>query len=292
MAGKRVIVTGAHSYLGQRVLAHLAGDHEITAVITPWTDDGGSIADDSINYVRADLTRPLDSELAAAVNRADRVLHFAWRRLKDENEAYAENLAMIENLQAHISQPAVLVFISSVAASPGTLSSYGRTKYRLAKKLIQDGAVVLVTGLIVDPEPKGPYKLLVDAVRKSPVSARITRGAVNVYPIRTADYLDAISTLLETDVSGGSYRLYPAKGCDLAEFLRLIEKKHKRARIPVFVPYGLSMAALKAARTLGILPSTLGEKLLTFLYKDDEYLSTHRTLPGTKGVDRPVEEMI
>jgi hypothetical protein len=41
-----------------------------------------------------------------------------------------------------------------------------------------------------------------------------------------------------------------------------------------------------------LLPSTLGEKLLTFLYKDEEYLATHQTLEGTESIDRPLDEMI
>jgi hypothetical protein len=52
------------------------------------------------------------------------------------------------------------------------------------------------------------------------------------------------------------------------------------------------MGSLKLLRSLGILPATLGEKLLTFLYKDEEYLAGHKTLPGTEAIDRPLSEMI
>jgi hypothetical protein len=61
-------------------------------------------------------------------------------------------------------------------------------------------------------------------------------------------------------------------------------------KIPV--SYGISMLSLTTARGIGVLPATLGEKLLTFLYKDDAYLASHATLPGTQGIDRPLEEMI
>ena len=199
---------------------------------------------------------------------------------------------MIANLQKSLSRPDALVFISSVAASPETLSRYGQTKFKVANKLREDGAIILVTGLIVDPEPKGPYKLLVDVVRKLPFSARFTQDSVKVYPIRTDDFLNAISVVLENEIPSGSYRVFPSNPQDINDFLMLIEKKYDRSGIKVPVSYGLSMGAIRAGHKASVLPATLGEKLMTFLYKDEEYLSTHATLPGTDSIDRPLSEMI
>jgi hypothetical protein len=52
------------------------------------------------------------------------------------------------------------------------------------------------------------------------------------------------------------------------------------------------MGSLKLFRNVGVLPAGLGEKLLTFLYKDDDYLATHAELPGMLSIDRSLEEMI
>jgi nucleoside-diphosphate-sugar epimerase len=294
MASKKVVLTGAHSYLGQKLLTYLSekGGYEIAAFITPWADESGLVTGESIKYFGVDLTNELTDEAAEAVRKATRVLHFAWIRGKGKEDVVEPNLAMIANLQKHLSRPEALVFISSVAASPETLSRYGRTKFRIANKLHEYGAIILVTGLIVDPEPKGPYKLLVDVVRKAPFLVRFTKNSVKVYPIRTDDFLNAIAVVLDNDIAPGSYRVYPSNPEDINDFLGLIEKKYKRSGIKIPVSYGLSMGALKAGSKVAMLPASLGEKLMTFLYKDEEYLSTHATLPGTESTDRPLSEMI
>lgn len=294
MTSKKVVVTGAHSYLGQKLLEHLVeeGAFEIAAFITPWSSEDGLVKVDAITYHKVDLRSELTAEAAAAVRNADRVLHFAWVRGKDETSVLSENMKMFENLRKHLSRPDALVFISSVAASPETFSTYGRTKFKAANELLKFGAVVLVTGLIVDKEPKGPYKLLVNVVKKFPLSVRFTKNSVKVYPIRTDDFLNAIETILTQPVTSGSYRLYPSNAADINNFLKQLEAKHSRARVPLPVSYPLAMGSLKLFHRTGILPASLGEKLLTFLYKDDAYLATHATLPGTENIDRPLEEMI
>lgn len=294
MTNKKVVVTGAHSYLGQKLLEHLVGigGFEITAFITPWAGENGLVTGEGISYHKVDLRDDLTGEAAAAVRNADRVLHFAWVRGQDEEEIFDANQKMFGSLKKNIARPDSLVFISSVAASPETLSTYGRTKFRAANDLVNYGAIVLVTGLIVDKEPKGPYKLLVNVVKKLPLSVRFNKNSVKVYPIRTDDFLKGIVTILSQPVASGSYRLYPSNAADINDFLKRLEAKYQRARMPFPVSYGVTLGALKLFRSIGLLPASLGEKLLTFLYKDDQYLSTHATLPGTEEIDRPLEEMI
>lgn len=294
MASKRLAVTGAHSYLGQKLLKFLfeKGGYDIAAFITPWASEDGLFAANGIRYIKADLTKPLDGTAGAEVKAADRVLHFAWVRNGSKEEVLEVNRSMIANLQQHLSRPDALVFISSVAASPKTLSRYGQTKYEIANQLKEYGAIILVTGLIVDKEPRGPYELLVKVVKKLPFSVRFTKNSVKVYPIRTDDFLNAINVVLSEEIDGGMYRVYPTRPDDINDFLALLEKKHVRGRLKIPVSYGLSMSSLKAAHGIGVLPATLGEKLLTFLYKDDAYLASHSTLPRTEGIDRPLDEMI
>jgi len=131
MASKRVVLTGAHSYLGQKLLRHLTekGGYEIAAFITPWAKTDGLFEADGIRYISADLTKPLEETAAAEVKAADRVLHFAWLRSGSKDEILKVNLSMIKNLQQHISRPEALFFISSVPASPETLSLYGQATF-------------------------------------------------------------------------------------------------------------------------------------------------------------------
>ena len=294
MTNRSVVVTGAHSYLGQKLLEHLSaiGGFKIAALITPWANEDGLIHNEGITYFKADLREALQANVAALVRNADRIMHFAWKRGKDEEKVLDDNRRMFENVKEHISSPDKLVFISSVAASPNTLSTYGKTKFKMAQQLSVYGAIILVTGLIVDKEPKGPYKLLVGVVKKFPFSVRFTKNSVKVYPIRTDDFLNGIVTILKEPISSGTYRLYPSDAADINDFLAQLEKRYSRFRVPLPISYGLALGILKSTRRLGVLPATLGEKLLTFLYKDEAYLAMHATLPGTENIDRPLDELI
>jgi len=294
MTNRSVVVTGAHSYLGQKLLEHLSaiGGFKIAALITPWANEDGLIHNEGITYFKADLREALQANVAALVRNADRIMHFAWKRGKDEEKVLDDNRRMFENVKEHISSPDKLVFISSVAASPHTLSTYGKTKFKMAQQLSVYGAIILVTGLIVDKEPKGPYKLLVGVVKKFPFSVRFTKNSVKVYPIRTDDFLNGIVTILKEPISSGTYRLYPSDAADINDFLAQLEKRYSRFRVPLPISYGLALGILKSTRRLGVLPATLGEKLLTFLFKDEAYLAMHATLPGTENIDRPLDELI
>jgi len=294
MTNRSVVVTGAHSYLGQKLLEHLSaiGGFKIAALITPWANEDGLIHNVGITYFKADLREALQANVAALVRNADRIMHFAWKRGKDEEKVLDDNRRMFENVKEHISSPDKLVFISSVAASPNTLSTYGKTKFKMAQQLSVYGAIILVTGLIVDKEPKGPYKLLVGVVKKFPFSVRFTKNSVKVYPIRTDDFLNGIVTILKEPISSGTYRLYPSDAADINDFLAQLEKRYSRFRVPLPISYGLALGILKSTRRLGVLPATLGEKLLTFLFKDEAYLAMHATLPGTENIDRPLDELI
>jgi len=294
MTNRSIVVTGAHSYLGQKLLEHFSaiGGFKIAALITPWANEDGLIHNVGITYFKADLREALHANVAALVRNADRIMHFAWKRGKDEEKVLDDNRRMFENVKEHISSPDKLVFISSVAASPHTLSTYGKTKFKMAQQLSVYGAIILVTGLIVDKEPKGPYKLLVGVVKKFPFSVRFTKNSVKVYPIRTDDFLNGIVTILKEPISSGTYRLYPSDAADINDFLAQLEKRYSRFRVPLPISYDLALGVLKSTRRLGVLPATLGEKLLTFLYKDEAYLATHATLPGTENIDRPLDELI
>jgi nucleoside-diphosphate-sugar epimerase len=293
MTSKKIVVTGAHSYLGQKLLRHLTktGGFEIAAFITPWADEKALVTGRDIKYFKVDLRESFDEAAAATVRNAESILHFAWVRGKDAEKVLGQNLSMFENLREHISRPERLVFISSVAASPQTLSTYGKTKFMAANLLAEYGAVILVTGLIVDKVPKGPYKLLVEFVKKLPLRVRFTKDSVRVYPISTDDFLNAVTTVISRSLPSGSYRVYPSDAADINDFLAELERRHTRARIPFPISYRLSMSSLKLFRRLGLLPSTIGEKLLTFLYKDEEYLARHKALPDNE-FDRPLSEMI
>ncbi|MBV9216496.1 MAG: hypothetical protein JO053_09985 [Acidobacteria bacterium] len=291
---KRIILAGAHSYLGQKVVEHLRNraDINLLGIISPWGSDSGIITGKGIEYTRADLAKTLTDKLASEIRSADLVLQFAWKRGGTEPEILSTNRSILKNVKEHVTDPEKLVFISSVAASPGAFSGYGRVKFRLANELREWGAVILVTGLIVDKEPRGPYALLSKVVKKSPIAVRFKGASVPVYPITTEDFLLVIDILIDKPLSSGTYRVFGSRPVDLNDMLAAIERKQGRSSVKIPLPYGLTLGGVSLLSKVPLFPSSLSEKLLTFLYKDEEYLAQHTGIPGTEFLDKDIDDLI
>ena len=273
-----VVITGGHSYLGQKFISHLikSEDIQIKAVITPWAHEEGLVREpERLRYLKADLTGAASYELREALKAADRIFHLAWLRGPNLSRVLEANQKMIDNLKDYVSEPESFCFISSVAASPETLSTYGKAKFQIAQRVIAAGGTVLVTGLIVDDEPRGPYKLLVDVVKSMPLAVRAAPGRIMVYPLKCEDLVAGLTHFVRSDAPAGSYRLFPSTPVDFNELIASIEKQFPRKRIKVRFSYALVMASIKALRGLRLPPAQLHEKLLTFLYKDENYLRKH-----------------
>lgn len=283
MDNRRVVLTGGHSYLGQKFIGHLLNskDVRIDAIITPWANEEGLVKQpERLRYIKADLTKPVSDELREALGSADQVVHFAWIRGSNLAQVLEANQQMIDNVSSYLNDPKSFCLISSVAASPETPSTYGQAKFKISQRVLESGGTVLVAGLIVDDEPKGPYKLLVDVVKALPLSVRAAPGAIKLYPLKAVDFVEGLAAFLRTYTTAGSYRLFPATPVDFNEMISSLEMKFPRKRMPVRFSYRLAMAAIKTLRGLHVPPMSLHEKLLTFLYKDENYLRSHQRIEG------------
>ena len=167
MTRRRVVITGAHSYLGSRAVAHLlqVADCEIYALVTPWAervDKGGE--SDRLHYLSVDLTQALAPEVVSVLASADRVLHLAWVRGRTLHRISRINEDIIDRLMTPISEASRFYFMSSVAAGPRAVSTYGRAKWEGARLVAAKGGNVLVCGLVVEARPRGPYKVICNLV--------------------------------------------------------------------------------------------------------------------------------
>ncbi len=295
MDKKLIMLTGGHSYLGQKFISHLlnSGDAHIKALITPWAESEGLVQEpERLQYLTADLTEELSDEVKKDLREADYAVHFAWKRGTSFSEVLEANQKMVANILSHLREPKRFIFISTVAASPETLSLYGKTKFLVAQRVLGDGGLVVAAGLIVDDEPQGPYKLLVNVAKSMPVGVRATPGAVKLYPVKADDFVAGLKHLLDSEPQTGSYRLFPERAVDLNDFLSRLETKHGRKRLRIRFSYGLALSALKTLRSLHVPPKPLQEKLITFLYKDEKYLSAHKKIEGFERLERPLSELV
>ena len=281
--GKRIVVTGANSYLGRNVVQGLlAKEHcDVYALISPRSAGLQIEGRSGVRVIRADLCCALTGEVVDILRGADRVFHLAWVRKGRPREVQAANDAMIQNLLSAVRSPGRFYFMSSVAASPTATSGYGMAKWSVQQIVLKQGGIVLVCGLVVEPVPQGPYHLLCRAVRSLPVSIRMTAGSLKVYPVHIDDVVACIGDAVESDRPSGTYRLFASVPPDVNDFLQAIERQYPKARIPFALdPLGLTrwMTALSCVR---LMPAAWIDKMLTFLNKNQVYLDSIQQWPGT-----------
>ncbi len=267
---RRIVVTGARSFVARLLIDHLAGRPEMaaTGVVSPRADAGPAPVCPCLS---ADLTQPLPAALARALNGAERVFHFAWDRIIDRDAAMARNRAMIDNLIDAMSDPAGFVFISTTSAGPAAPGTYGAVNFAMEAHVRARGGTVLVLGLIADADAGTAYRAISGAVRGLPLHF-IFDGGFRFFPLTPAEAIAAFKALLD-EAEPGTYGAFPPGGVDAATFIGEIERAAPRLRIPAYVPRRAILGAVR-----WIWPAGLRERLATFLYFDAARLAAVRPL--------------
>ena len=281
MADYRLVVTGANAPLAQSLIKGLltTGAGPILGLISPWCDRSRLAADeDELEYLATDLTTPLPAEAAEAVRAAGAVLHLAWVRSGDVETATDRNLAILDNLAAAMDSMEKLYFMSSVAAGADAPSAYGRSKYLIEERVRALGGNVLVCGLVMSEPPQTAFKMLVGLTSKLPLAVRFVLGAPRVYPVALADLDRGVRDTLTAAAPVGTVAFYRAGGVALNAFLKRLEARRGGVRLPLPLPAGPMLAVGRLARHTPL--KGLGEKIATFLYKDDRRLAALPPPPG------------
>jgi len=275
--GEPVVVTGAHSVLGSMLCAHLAGQQEpVIGLITPWADS----ADLAIQTVRADLRKPLPSDVCDLIRRSGQVFHLAWARGAGTR---TENIAMIDHLMSCVRAPAHFHLMSSVAAGPRAESEYGKSKWEATQRVRKAGGNVLVCGLVSGDHPKLPFNQLQAAVGRSWLSLEL-KQPVKVYPISTVQLFEAITGILRAPPPPGCYGLFQKNGPDLNQLLRQIEQGSPRRRWKLTLRQQWIEQVARVLKKLKLPPHSAWERALTLLQKDAALLDD---LPQLNGVRPP-----
>jgi hypothetical protein len=258
-------------------------DHRIVALVSPRCNETDPDSHNGrVLYHKYDLSKPLSSEIQSLIRNADTVLHFAWTRGADFKTVNDLNISMIKNLMAPMPDPSSFFFISSVADSPNTLSTYGITKHNCSKYVRQAGGSVLVCGLVVTPDPSaGSYRMLYETLKKYPVAVSISRGEPAVFPIRLIDLVKTIMVVCNSKLDPEIYKMY-GEGIEFNRFVNLIEElfPKKRIRIRFNVKFLLKTAAFLKKSKLA--PVKICDQILTFFYKDADYLNSHQDIANSE----------
>jgi nucleoside-diphosphate-sugar epimerase len=268
MAIRRVLVTGAGSYLGDALIRALArlDTCEVTALGSPRWDASGPAR---VQCWRADLTRPLKATIADAVMEADSVLHLAWTRGANPRTVQADNAAMLTQLiEDRLDR---VTFTSTVAAGPNAPSVYGRTKQMIADRVAQAGGRVLVLGGVIGEPPGGSYAELCRSVATSRLALRFAAPEPQLH-ITTRDTVIAeLIACAYGERSPGIHAVFDRTPVGINAFMADLEARAPRARLPTPV---WTQAVVGAAR--GLRRTHAGpflDRLVSFIGRDQRWLS-------------------
>ena len=283
MIDHRILITGAHSYLGSRVTQYLLSksNYDIYALVTPWSEGLNQGTESGrLHYLRYDLTQPFSPEIKALLASVGHVFHFAWVRGHNLQRVTELNENIIDSLMEPMSDPSRFYFFSSVGAAPGASSTYGLAKWNAMNLVRAKGGSVLVCGLVVDLEPKGPFKMLCTFVEKLPISLRSADGEPRIYPVHINDVLACVQHTVEINPSPGNYKIFITGGLDFNQFLAKLEERYPKTRIKITLNLQYILRSVALIKRSRLAPQGLSDRILTFLYKDDDYLRSHNEIPG------------
>lgn len=292
MSSKRIVITGAHSYIGRNLVDKLLKetDWAIGGIVTPWARAGQTMAEvpDRYRVMAADLAEPLPPEAATWLAEADMVVHVAWVRGPDVRRSAEVNGRVVENLIDAKSENAGIIFMSSVSASPDAEGFYGRSKWAVGERIVEADGVALVVGLVHDMEPGGPYAALSAIPEKLPVRARTFWGDADVYTTRLDDLMTALRQAIENPPAAGRYRCFGPGPNQLNEILGAIERRHPRFRIPLPLPARPIRWVMRGGRAVHAVPAGIADRFLTLLYTDPAPLQDLPPLPGVTFAPYPI----
>ena len=201
-----------------------------------------------------------------AANRFEwRAYDLGWRQLPDElfegvrvlvHAAYAKrdyerNVSGTLLLCEHAARCGVrsIVFLSSLAAHPDALSSYGKQKYELQQRIGALGALVVRPGLVVGDG--GLFGAMRDALRAHRVVPLIDGGRQPLQTVYVDDLVDAICAAAGRGAAG-TYTVAEEDPVPFREFYAaLAERMNVRVRF-VGVPFWAADLAVKAGGALRV----------------------------------------
>ena len=94
-----------------------------------------NIKHEKIKLIRQNLLEPHSNELKLILNEIDFLVHYAWIRPKNPANSITHNTKIIKNIFVNLNKKVKIIFLSSVAGIPESISHYGKSKYKTLGRL-------------------------------------------------------------------------------------------------------------------------------------------------------------
>ncbi len=204
----------------------------------------------------------------------DAVVHAAFDMGGAGPEREQRNFSATRNLLAAArDQGKFFVFISSMSAHDGALSSYGRAKRAIERTLDPAVDAIVRPGVIVGPG--GVYARMLLSLQRAPLVPVFYGGSQPVQPVGLEELVEALVRIV-TRRATGEFNLGTPDPMSIRELYSRMLAANGLSRILVPLPGGLVLPVLRGAESIGLrLPLTaenlLGQKCLRAFTTADSF---------------------
>lgn len=271
-----VLVTGAYTPLGRRIVERLAHAGWAVHLLTPPGKVGTMKLPRRVFEMEGSLDRI--SDLEVAVRDCNRVLHLAECSMSRKPEDYRlHNVEYTRNLCQACKKVGVSQFVlfSSSAVDLRRPTRYGRSKKTAEDVLRGSGLpwVIVRPSLIVGRDGSDEYRWLRMAVRRFLWIPLPEGGHAVKRPVHEDDVAQAIAMLLQTapsTVERRTYHLSGSRAYTTAEIIDLIAQEHHLPRRKILrIPNWLAKVGAIAADRFFHIPFEMAETLHSLVQDAD-----------------------
>lgn len=271
-----ILVTGAYTPLGQRIVTRLAQSGWGVRILTPVGRTGSFPKVHRVFEFEGSLSRI--SDLTAAIQDCSRVLHLDQCSLSRDPEKYqTQNVEYTRNLVHACKQEGIsqFVFLSSSSVDLRKPTRYGRSKKTAEDVLRGSGLpwIILRPSLIVGQDGSEEYRWLRMAVRRFLWIPLPEGGHAVKRPIHEDDLARAIDQLFHATpatVSRRTYHLSGQRSYTTAEIIDLISQEHHLPRRKILgLPKWLCHVFAKVTDSFFNIPFEMSETLRAMVQDAD-----------------------
>lgn len=267
----RVVITGAHSSIGQQLIkALLENNVHVLGIVTPWADVDGL---HPVKYHKCDLRDSMPQEVSAQCDKADILVHLAWARPSNSFEACSENIAMYTNLMTGLPKNIKTVYMSTVCATSDSKSNYGQAKYQLSQHMNEKKSVEIIAGLLESEPAAGPFLALQNFVCKLHMRFKFAPSPLALMSTSDQVMKALLNSVLNFETCARLVPAYEPQPVRLVDLISGILSKNHISNVPVPVPTELVLSLLFGVRKT--MPGwAMSDRLITLLTVSPSSIAT------------------
>ena len=274
----KILLTGSSSDIGlkltNKLIENIENFSEVSLLVNTSSISEKIKIDNhkKIKLIRQNLLDPFSNELKKILDTIDILIHFAWIRPKNPKKSYRLNVEVTNKILGNLNKNSKIIFLSSVAGIPESLSYYGKSKFEISKKLYSSYETsILLSGLIITDNKNSPFQFLKKFFEKILVPIKFG-SKIKILFNDSSQVVDAVYDKI-INFKKGIFGLYNNEHISIDDFA---ENNFKRKGL-INISFFLNLF-LKISKYINSIPLINGitDKLITLITNDklktDEFI--------------------